>query len=202
MSMQSDLDRFMKRCIGYLSLTSELIERAGDRINVGETFVLRFTLKNELVAGQDPDIAFIGAMAAQHAAFTLPVGDVSAPLETPVGYALVLRRAFFRMRVEHLVVLYKGGAAADPTVTRTKEAAKARAEEALAKFEADPAAWKKIVAEYSEEPGAGERSGSLGIAEPGKFVPAFDEAIANLKVGEHTKVFETPFGYHVARRVP
>jgi len=62
MSMQSDLDRFMKRCIGYLSLTSELIERAGDRINVGETFVLRFTLKNELVAGQDPDIAFIGAM--------------------------------------------------------------------------------------------------------------------------------------------
>jgi parvulin-like peptidyl-prolyl isomerase len=135
-------------------------------------------------------------------AFTLPVGDVSAPLETPVGYALVQRRAFFRMRVEHLVVLYKGGAAADPTVTRTKEQAKARAEEALAKFVADPSAWKKIVGEYSEEPGAGERSGSLGVAEPGKFVPAFDAAIADLKVGEHTKVFETPFGYHVARRVP
>ena len=47
-----------------------------------------------------------------------------------------------------------------------------------------------------------ERSGSLGVAEPGKFVPAFDAAIADLKVGEHTKVFETPFGYHVARRVP
>lgn len=62
MSMQSGLDTFMKRCIGYLSLTSELIERAGDQINVGETFVLRFTLKNELVPGQDPDIAFIGAM--------------------------------------------------------------------------------------------------------------------------------------------
>lgn len=135
-------------------------------------------------------------------AFTLPVGDVSAPLETPVGYALVQRRPFFRIRVEHLVVLYKGGAAADPTVTRTKEQAKARAEEALAKFEADPSAWKKIVGEYSEEPGAGERSGSLGVAEPGKFVPAFDAAIADLKVGEHTKVFETPFGYHVARRVP
>ncbi len=140
--------------------------------------------------------------ALEDQAFALAVGDVSAPLETPVGFAVVQRRAFFRMRVEHLVVLYKGGAASDPTVTRTKEQAKARAEEALAKFEADASAWKKIVGEYSEEPGAGERSGSLGVAEPGKFVPAFDLAIAGLKVGEHTKVFETPFGFHVARRVP
>jgi len=62
MSMQSDLDRFMKRCIGYLSLSSELIERTGNQINVGETFVLRFTLKNELVPIVDPEIAFIGAM--------------------------------------------------------------------------------------------------------------------------------------------
>lgn len=135
-------------------------------------------------------------------AFTLPVGAVAAPVETPAGFAVIRRLPYFRMRVEHLVVLYKGGAAADPTVTRTKDQAKARAEEALAKFEADPSAWKKIVGEYSEEPGAGERSGSLGIAEPGKFVPAFDAAIADLKVGEHTKVFETPFGFHVARRIP
>jgi len=140
--------------------------------------------------------------ALEEQAFTLAVGGVSEPVETPVGYALVARRAFFRMRVEHLVVLYKGGAASDPTVTRTKEQAKARAEEALAKFEANASAWQKIVGEYSEEPGAGERSGSLGVAEPGKFVPAFDLAIAGLKVGEHTKVFETPFGFHVARRIP
>jgi hypothetical protein len=123
-----------------------------------------------------------------------------AGFETPAGYAVIQRVAYFRHHVQHLVVLYKGSAAPDPTITRTKEEARARAEEALKKYEADPAAWKSIVGQYSDEPEAGFREGDLGIAEPGKFVPAFDVGIAALKPGEHTKVFETPFGFHVARR--
>lgn len=136
------------------------------------------------------------------AAFALSLGGVSDAVETPVGYAVLQRRPWYRMRVQHLVVLYKGSAASNPSVTRSKEEARARASEALTKYEADPSTWQKVVAEYSEEPDAGARAGSLGVAEPGKFVLAFEDAIANLAAGEHTKVFETPFGFHVARRVP
>ena len=133
------------------------------------------------------------------AAFGTAVGAVSAPVETPSGYMVLRRVEYFRIHVEHLVVLYKGGAAGE-RASLSKDEARARAAEALAKYVADPAAWRTIVATYSDEPGAGERSGSLGVAEPG-FVPEFDAAIATLAPGAHTDVFETPFGFHVARRV-
>lgn len=136
------------------------------------------------------------------AAFALSPGGVSGAVETPAGYAVLARRPWYRMRVQHLVVLYKGSAASSPSVTRSKDEARARASEALGKYEADKSAWQQVVAEYSEEPDAGARSGSLGVAEPGKFVLEFEDAIADLAAGQHTKVFETPFGFHVARRVP
>lgn len=139
--------------------------------------------------------------ALEDAAFATAVGGVSAPVETPAGYIVLRRLPYFRIRVEHLVVLYKGGAAGERGIERTKEEAKARAEEALAKYVADPASWRAVVGAYSDEPGAAERAGSLGVAEPGKFVPEFDAAIAVLPSGGHTPVFETPFGFHVARRV-
>jgi parvulin-like peptidyl-prolyl isomerase len=135
-------------------------------------------------------------------AFAVAVGGVGKPVETPAGFIVLKRLPYYRMRVQHLVVLYKGCAADMPTISRSKDAARARAEVALKRYEADLSAWAQIVAEFSDEPEAGPRQGDLGTQEPGHMVAAFDAGIAALKVGEHTKVFETPFGFHVARRVP
>jgi peptidyl-prolyl cis-trans isomerase NIMA-interacting 1 len=137
----------------------------------------------------------------EDASFGLAVGETSKPVETVLGYAVVRRLPWYRSHLQHLLVSYRGSARADPSVKRTKEEARARAIEALGKYEADRTAWRRIVAEYSDEPDAAAREGDLGAAEPGQFVPEFDAAVSHLKVGEHTKVFETAFGYHVARRV-
>ncbi len=139
------------------------------------------------------------SMVEEHA-FALKVGEVSAPFETPLGVMVVKRVSWWRKRLAHFLVMHAGSARCPPGVTRTKEEAKARAAEALAKFEADPASWATLVASYSDEPGAAGRQGSLGAVEPGMMVPDFDAAVASLAPGGHTGVIETPYGFHVVRR--
>lgn len=100
---------------------------------------------------------------------------------------------------KHLVVQYKGSARAPATVTRSKEEAKARADEALKKIKAG-SKFEEVVGDYSDEPGAKDRGGDLGKFRKGTFDPKFVEAVEKLKVGDVSDVVETPFGYHVILR--
>lgn len=140
----------------------------------------------------------------EEVAFATPVGDVSEPFDTQLGYMVVKRVPWFRSHLQHFLVMWKGSERSPENVTRTKEEARLRAEEAWKKLEADPTQWAKIVAEYSDEPGAGTREGGAGdldIVEPGTMIPEFDAQVSTLASGAHTGVFETRFGYHVVRRV-
>jgi len=136
-------------------------------------------------------------------AFALKVGELTAkPIETAYGWVILERVAYFRVHVEHLVVLHKDAPnGAGQGVTRTKDEAKARAAEALAKLKADPASWPRLVAEYSDEPEAGPRQGSLGGVEPGAMFPEFEVAFLRLAPGAFSELVESPFGWHVIHRV-
>ncbi len=131
--------------------------------------------------------------------FALEIGGVSDPFETAVGYVVLRRTKYFRIHAKHLVVVHSGSPAARG-VLRTKDEAKARAEEALKKVAADPTAWAKVVAEYSDEPMAGAREGAL-LVEPGELVAEFEDAVLALAPGAMSGVVETAFGYHVIRRL-
>lgn len=100
---------------------------------------------------------------------------------------------------KHILVMHKESERRPPTVTRTKAEAKARAEEALAKVRGG-ADFDKAVIEYSDEPGAAERAGDLGVFEKKVMVKAFSDAAFKLKVGEVSDIIETPFGFHVIKR--
>jgi peptidyl-prolyl cis-trans isomerase NIMA-interacting 1 len=104
-----------------------------------------------------------------------------------------------KVSARHVLVKYAGAKKAPPTVTRTREQACLRAQEARAKLE-QGMPFAEVVATYSEEPGATTREGSLGAIERSHVVPPFGDAAFELAAGEVSHVVETDFGFHIILR--
>ena len=100
---------------------------------------------------------------------------------------------------QHLLVMYQGSKAAPKGITRTRDEARARAIEALAKVKAGQD-FAEVVAVYTDEPGGKERHGELGKFSRDMMVKPFADAAFALDVGQVSAVIETPFGFHVIRR--
>lgn len=104
-----------------------------------------------------------------------------------------------RITAKHVLVRYAGAKHAPATITRTREQACLRAQEALTKLQGG-ASFADVVRDYSDESGAETREGTLGAIERGDVAPAFADAAFELKVREVSQVVETDFGFHVILR--
>lgn len=127
--------------------------------------------------------------------------EAPAPAPTPASGPELPRvpaTTASRLAASHVLVQWAGGVGALPTVTRTREEAKARAEEARAKILAG-ADFADIAKAYSDAP-EGARGGSLGGFPVGTMVEPFEKAVQALQVGQVSEIVETSFGYHVIRR--
>lgn len=136
------------------------------------------------------------AHAGDHATSTPEPQKAPEPRPSPMPNQQPPREMF---GAKHLLVMYKGSQRAPANVTRTKEEAKARAEEARKKALAG-AKFEDLVKEYSDEPGAGQRGGDLGKFPKGRMVGPFQEGLEKTKVGGISDLVETPFGFHVILR--
>jgi parvulin-like peptidyl-prolyl isomerase len=139
----------------------------------------------------------------ERAAFALQPRDASDPIEQQGSFVVVLRLADPPARVReiaarHILVMHRGSRRAPAGITRTREQARARAEEARARALAGED-WNALVREYTDEQGAPE-GGDLGTFARGTMVPAFERAAFGLEVGEISEVVESPFGFHVISR--
>jgi hypothetical protein len=100
---------------------------------------------------------------------------------------------------QHVLVAFKGAEKAPKGVTRTKAEAKKRAEEVAAKAKAGTD-FSELVAEYSDDPAAKERRGSVGKFTRDKMAKPFSDAAFALAVDQTSGPVETPFGFHVIKR--
>jgi peptidyl-prolyl cis-trans isomerase NIMA-interacting 1 len=100
---------------------------------------------------------------------------------------------------QHVLVAYKGAKDAPKTVSRAKADAQKRAEEVATKAKAG-GDFSALVAEYSDDPAAKERQGSLGKFTRDKMVKPFSDAAFALPIGGVTAPVETPYGFHVIKR--
>lgn len=128
-----------------------------------------------------------------------PVGAITAPPEAP-GEAMprVPATTQARMAASHVLVSYSGAVNALPNVTRSREEARARAEEVRGKLLAG-ADFAGLAKAYSDD-STGPRGGSLGGFMEGTMVAPFEAAVKAMPVGQVSEVVESPFGYHVIRR--
>ena len=60
--------------------------------------------------------------------------------------------------------------------------------------------WDEVVKQYSEEPGAATRSGTVGTVERSELAKPFADAAFELSVNQLSDVVETEFGFHIIIR--
>jgi len=59
--------------------------------------------------------------------------------------------------------------------------------------------FEALAQEFSDDGGSAANGGDLGWAEPGLFVPEFDQVLFALETGEISDPVKTQFGYHIIR---
>lgn len=150
------------------------------------------------------DIGYISALQTvysfENAAYTTPVGKVSAPFRTNFGYHIVkvLERRPTRGQIKVAQILISTPKSSGALGIET---AKLR----LDSLEADlkkGVPFDKLVAQYSDDKFSKDNKGELPVFGVGRMIPAFDEAAFNLKKpGDISKPIKTDYGYHVIRLI-
>ncbi|KAF0244124.1 MAG: parvulin-like peptidyl-prolyl [Planctomycetota bacterium] len=98
-----------------------------------------------------------------------------------------------------VIVGWKGAPKAFPVATRTKEEAKAKAEEALKAARAKGSSFFDVVVKFSDEP---RGRGGVGIIPVGHCtIPALEKALAGMEYGQVSDIFETDLGFMIATRL-
>jgi peptidyl-prolyl cis-trans isomerase SurA len=140
-----------------------------------------------------------GTMAPpfEAAVAALKPGEVSKVVETPFGFHLIRRDPVVEYRAQHIVVSWKG--AHNSKSSRPKARARAMIESTLGQLSTG-VAFEDVAREVSEDATAAS-GGNLGIIARGQFIPEFEETLAALEPGETSGVIETPYGFHVIKRL-
>lgn len=131
---------------------------------------------------------------------SLEVGEVFGPYRDAEAFKytrMMDRKADGSVKASHILIAYEGAMRANPSVTRTQEAAEERAQELLREARANPEQFAALARENSDGP-SGPRGGDLGFFQEGVMTAAFNDFAFGNPVGTIGLV-ETEFGYHIVK---
>jgi len=97
-----------------------------------------------------------------------------------------------RRRASHILIAAPADADA-----KTREAARAKAEDLARQAAANPAGFAELAKAESQDPGSAPSGGDLGWISPGMLVAPVEKAIFGLQKGQVSGVVESSYGYHV-----
>ncbi len=104
-----------------------------------------------------------------------------------------------KVTASHILISYKGAQGVTEKTTRTKEEAKAKAQEILTQLKADPSKFADLAKTYSDDASNFDKGGDLGSFGKGAMVPPFEAAAFALEPGKLSDLVETDFGFHIIK---
>lgn len=132
-------------------------------------------------------------------AFSLPEGQISEVIESPVGYHILKggkhRPARGKVRAAHILKLTQG----------KDEAGVAQAEREIDSLynvvAGNPQLFAMVATANSEDRGSARQGGMLPAFGAGEMVSEFDSVAFSLADGEISHPFKTSYGYHIIHRI-
>lgn len=135
---------------------------------------------------------------AADALFNLPAGEVYGPYVRG-GYVCLSksfgRKAGAQAKASHILISYEGTQVPNKKEKRTKEQAKAKAEQLFAQAKANPSMFLMLALTNSDDSSA-QQGGDLGYFGPNQMVKPFNDYVFNNPIGSIGLV-ETDFGFHI-----
>jgi peptidyl-prolyl cis-trans isomerase D len=132
--------------------------------------------------------------------YDLPAGQFHGPYLMGQYYAVskaMGKKANAKARASHILISYTGSKAA-PKEPRTKEEAKAKANELLAQVNANSNMLTMLAFQFSDDQGSAQQGGDLNFFAPGAMVPPFNDFVFNNAIGK-VGVVESEFGFHIIK---
>lgn len=134
-------------------------------------------------------------------AFALKPGQVSPVFESPYGFHLIQRMGVSLIACQHILIRFRGAVGAPDTLLRGRAEALAEAEKIRSEVSKPGASFPVAASVYSEDTDTASRGGYVGEFVPGKMVKPFADAASALAEGQISGVVETPYGFHIIKRV-
>ncbi|SQH78176.1 peptidyl-prolyl cis-trans isomerase (PPIase) [Shewanella benthica] len=126
-------------------------------------------------------------------------GDIIGPIRSGAGFHIIKvidarglqTKEVDEVRSRHILV--------KPSPILSEERAKAMLDKFVKQIRAGDADFAAFARQYSEDPGSGAKGGELGWADPSVYVPAFSQALNELKVNEISEPFRSSHGWHIVQ---
>ncbi len=139
------------------------------------------------------DVIQIGTSGGAPSSSAAPAaGSASSSSAGPAAPETIVAR--------HILIQFIGCKRADAKIVRTREQALKVAEEVERRLKAGDD-FAHLVVDFSDEPNAISRGGSLGRFGHGVMDKVFENAAFKLQPGEISPIIETSFGFHVIQRI-
>lgn len=177
-------------------------QQAADKVRAGEDFAAVAREFSDAAEGQRGGLLGLRPADRYPELFInstqgVPVGGIVGPVRSPAGFHIlkVVERVtagvpttVVQSHARH--ILLRTG----PQLTET--AAAARLAEYRRRVQAGQADFAALAREHSQD-GSAKEGGDLGWANPGRYVPEFEQAMNNLKPGEISEPLVSRFGVHL-----
>lgn len=175
------------------------------RVLKGESFdkIAKEVSEDKYASKAGGDIGYITAMSLpfynfENAVYNTPIGSVSLPIRTRMGYHLVQpvekRPAMGTVTMSHILV--RVPAEADQAM----EANLKHRADSIYNALVNGAPFDSLAYRYSEDMVSKPRGGKMEPFGSGKMIASFDSTAYHLEVGEVSRPFRTTYGYHIIRK--